>query len=252
MSHARQDLSGEHSKQAIRTRLDNPRGESPIGDFILGGIDGVVTTFAIIAGSAGGQLSVAAVIILGFANLLADGFSMAASNYLGTRARQEEIARSRSDEERQIEEHPEGEREEVRQIFAKKGFQGEMLEEIVRTITSDRKVWVDTMMAEELKLSEVSARPVRAGVITFLAFALCGLVPLLPFLAGLDDFETAFLISSLLAALTFFLLGFAKGVFLAVPKWISGLQSLAIGGAAALLAYGAGHGLRQLVDMAAG
>lgn len=100
------DLPGEHALHRIRSRLAHPRGESPLGDFTLGGVDGVVTTFAVVAGSAGGQLTATIVIILGMANLIADGFSMAVSNYLGTRTRQEEVRQSGADENWQIDVFP--------------------------------------------------------------------------------------------------------------------------------------------------
>ncbi len=246
MSRSR-DLRDEHTPRRIRKRLSRPRGESGLGDFILGGIDGVVTTFAVIAGAAGGQLSATAVIILGIANLVADGFSMAVSNYLGTRARNQEMLQSRADEEWQIEEFPEGERREIREIFARKGLEGQILDDVVETITSDRKIWVDTMMAEELKLSEISARPLRAGFITFLAFSVCGFLPLLPFVIGLTDFEFMLSVSTVLSAITFFALGAGKGQVLGVGPIRSGLQTFAIGGVAAMLAFGAGHVLRLVV-----
>lgn len=242
----RRNLREEHSLTSIRNRINRPSGESPVGDFMLGGIDGVVTTFAIIAGSAGGHLSSSTVIILGIANLLADGFSMAVSNYVGTRARQEEVSQSRADEDWQIDAFPEGERSEIREIFAGKGFSGETLEEIVEVITSDRKVWVETMMAEELKMSEMSARPVRAALTTFFAFALCGLFPLLPFLLGIGDFETMFGASAALGVVTFIALGAGKGRLVGRPALQSALQTLAIGSVAAILAYGAGSGLNLL------
>ena len=164
------NLKEEHAPHRIRSRLANPRGESALGDFMLGGVDGVVTTFAVVAGSAGGQLTATIVIILGIANLIADGFSMAVSNYLGTRARQDEVEQSRADEEWQIDVFPEGEREEIRAIFERKGFNGPSLDEIVTVITADREIWVSTMMAEELRMSDVSAQPLRAGLTTFAAF----------------------------------------------------------------------------------
>ncbi|WAT16879.1 VIT1/CCC1 transporter family protein [Aurantiacibacter sp. MUD11] len=235
------DLHEEHAPRTIRQRIGNPRGESPLGDFMLGGVDGVVTTFAVVAGSAGGQLSATTVIILGFANLLADGFSMAVSNYLGTKTRLEEVRRSRADEEWQIREFPEGEEREIREIFAQKGFEDETLEEIVRVITADRRVWVDTMMAEELQMSDVSARPFRAGLTTFVAFSLCGLIPLLPFLFGFADFDTTFIVSAILGAVTFFTLGTIKGLTVGTSPLRSGLRTFAIGSVAAALAYVAGH-----------
>lgn len=247
---SKRDLAAEHVLENIRARLTRPRGEGPLGDFVLGGVDGVVTTFAVVAGSAGGQLSVAAVIILGLANLVADGFSMGVSNYLGTRSRQQEVTRARADEIWQLDADPEGERREIREIFARKGFGGEALDHIVDVITSDRKVWVDTMMAEELKLSEVSARPVRAGLVTFAAFNLCGLVSLTPFLLGGGNFERMFEISLALSAATFFALGIGKGAVLGLPPLRSGIQTLVIGSVAAGLAYATGMLLRQMFGIA--
>lgn len=246
MANTPRDLLNEHTLPAIKSRLRNPKGESALPDFMLGGVDGVVTTFAIVAGSAGGQLSANTVIVLGIANLVADGFSMAVSNFLGTRARREEIRRSRADEEWQIEHFPEGERKEVREIFAQKGFDGAQLDKIVETITADRKVWTDTMMTEELQLSEVSARPLRAGLFTFIAFAMCGLIPLLPFLVSSGPFDTKLMISTMLGTATFFALGLVNGRLVGGSILGSGLRTLLIGSAAALLAYGAGlvlHGI---------
>ena len=209
-----------------------------------------MTTFAVVAGSAGGQLSMVAVIILGLANLVADGFSMGISNYLGTCSRQQEVTRARADEAWQLDADPEGERREIREIFARKGFGGAPLDHIVQVITSDREVWVDTMMAEELKLSEVSARPLRAGIVTFAAFTLCGLVPLTPFLLGGGNFESMFRISLTLSAATFFALGIGKGAVLGLPPLRSGIQTLVIGSIAAGLAYATGMLLRQMFGIA--
>lgn len=240
----RRDLAAEHRVETIRARLARPRGEGPLGDFVLGGVDGVVTTFAVVAGSAGGQLSGTTAIILGLANLAADGFSMGISNYLGTSSRRQEVLRARADENWQLDVHPEGERQEIREIFARKGFRGVTLDRIVEVITSNRKVWVDTMMAEELRLSEVSARPVRAGLVTFAAFCACGLVPLTPFVigGGLDDMLG---VSLALSAGTFLALGICKGMVLGLPRMRSGFQTLVIGLVAAGLAYATGALLRQ-------
>ena len=119
------------------------------------------------------------IVVLGFANLLADGFSMAVSNYQGTKSQRQQVEEARRGEERQIEEIPEGEREEVRQIFAAKGFSGDTLEKVVDVITNDRGLWVDTMLAEELGLEVQGPDPRRAALATFVAFILVGLVPLI-------------------------------------------------------------------------
>jgi len=241
------DLRKEHRPDLIRARLEQPRGESPLGHFVLGGVDGVVTTFAVVAGSVGGRLSTTTIVILGLANLIADGFSMAASNYLATSSRSHEVARARADEDWQVETFPEGERTEIREIFARKGLKAEMLDQVVDIVTSDRKVWVDTMMAEELKLSEIAVQPMKAALVTFAAFAVFGFFPLLPFLLGDAHFSRAFETSIGFAAAAFFTLGLAKGSLLGLPPLRAGWQTLAIGGLAAALAYTTGLGLRALL-----
>lgn len=238
-------LREEHHAESIRARLDERRAHSYLGDAVLGAIDGCVTTFAVVAGSLGAQFPGVVVVVLGFANLLADGFSMGASNYLGTKSERERIENARREEHRHIEEVPHGEREEIRQIFESKGFQGEALEHIVDVITRNRDVWVDTMITEELGLPLAGPSPVRAGLSTFAAFVAAGLVPLLPFLTrGIGDAQR-FLASAVMTGLVFFLVGMLKGRALERPALRAGLEMLAIGGGAAVVAYAAGAALHR-------
>lgn len=237
-------LRAEHHAERIRARLSERRGHSYLRDAVLGGIDGCVTTFAVVAGSVGAQFPGVVVVVLGFANLLADGFSMGASNYLGTKSERERIDNARREEHRHIDEVPGGEREEIRQIFARKGFQGEALDHIVEVITGDRELWVNTMITEELGLPLDGPSPLRAGLSTFAAFVVAGLVPLLPFLSSGADNGRRFLASAAATALVFWLVGMLKGRALERPALRSGMETLAIGGGAAVLAYVVGAVLR--------
>jgi VIT1/CCC1 family predicted Fe2+/Mn2+ transporter len=230
-------MEHEHTVEAIGERLAAGPHHNYLRDWIYGGIDGSVTTFAVVTGVAGAQLSPIVIIIMGFANLVADGFSMAASNFLGTKAEHDDLQRLESIERRHIELAPEGEREEVRQIFAKKGFAGLDLERVVELITADRERWVRTMLTDEYGLPYAPRSPWRAAISTFSAFVVCGLAPLLPFLFSVRN---AIVVSMLLTAAVFFVIGSIKSRWSSASWWISGLSTFLVGGAAATLAYVAG------------
>jgi vacuolar iron transporter family protein len=183
------------------------------------------------------------VIVLGGANLVADGFSMAASNFLGSRAERQRRERARREEEAHIELVPEGEREEIRQIYAAKGFMGEDLERVVEVITSDRELWAETMMSEELGFSSSEPNEYRAALSTLAAFITIGFLPLLVYVydsIGAGDVSQPFLWSALLTALAFVVVGGMKARFIDQSWWRSAIETLTIGGFAAALAYGAG------------
>ena len=222
-------------------------------DFVYGATDGAITTFAIVAGVVGASLAPSIVLILGFANLLADGFSMAVGNYLATKSQREFIERARRKEEWEIDNLVEQEKQEVRDIYAKKGFKEDLLDEIVRVITSRRKVWVDTMMREELGLIEDGRRPRDSAVTTFVAFNAVGLIPLLPFVAmsmiGFSIASTidAFIYSVIFTAAAFFLIGSVKGRVVQKSILRSGFSTLAIGGIAAAVAFAVGYILNIVV-----
>ena len=246
-STAHDDLQHEHTREAIARRLAAARQHSYLGDFILGAVDGAVTTFAIVAASAGARLSNNVVLILGLANVLADGFSMAAGNYLRARSDQQLLKRFRSMEESHIEHIPKGEEEEVRQIFRGKGFEGEILEKIVEVITRDRQQWVDTMLTEEWGLPLDPPSPLRAGLATFAAFVVAGMIPLMPALVVRHAQSNAtFLVTSLLTGGTFFVIGWLRGMFVDRRPFLAGMETLLLGGSAAAVAYFAGRFFNHL------
>lgn len=226
-----------HSPEAIARRLEQEPRQSYIRDFIYGGIDGAVTTFAIVAGVVGASLSLRTILVLGLANLLADGFSMAASNFLGTRAEVEERRFLEAFERGQVVKEPEGEREEVRQILIKQGFEGDLLEKAVDNFTSDQDKWVRFMLHEEYGLSKSERSPMRGAAYTFVAFVVCGSVPLLPFWMGM---ASAFRWAWVLTGVTFFAIGSVRSRWSPEPWWRTGIETLVVGSAAAGMAYGIG------------
>jgi vacuolar iron transporter family protein len=226
-----------------------------IEDFVYGATDGAVTTFAVVAGVIGASLSPSIILILGFANLFADGFSMSIGNYLGAKTHREYIQNQRRGEEWEIDNLAEQEKQEIRDIYKEKGFKEELLEEIVRVITSKRKVWIDTMMKEELGLIEDKKRnPRNTAITTFIAFNLIGMIPLAPFIllyisgfSSVSSTSDAFLYSIIFTAIAFFLIGIIRGLVVGKSMIRTGLNTLTIGGIAALVAYVVGYLLGEII-----
>lgn len=215
------------------------RFQDYLGEFVYGGIDGSVTTFAVVAGAAGAQMNSEVVIILGFANLLADGFAMSVGSYLSTKSEKENYNKHKAVEYWEVDHLPEKEKQEIREIYQEKGFEGELLEQIVDTITADKDRWVDVMMKEELEMSEETKSPITMGGMTFVSFALFGFIPLLIYV--IDYFSprdvNLFMISSILTVLAFLAIGYLKSVINQTHRVRSVLETLFLGGAAATLAY---------------
>ena len=246
-------LEHSHHPDEIAERLKASTRHSYLRDFVYGATDGVVTTFAIVSGVAGAKLGTDVIILLGAANLVADGFSMAASNYLGTKTDEQVRHKTREMEVSHIEKDPEGEREEIRQIFAAKGFQGEDLEKAVEIITDNQEQWVNTMLVDEHGLTLEGPSPVKAALTTFWAFVAIGLLPLLPFLLSAfsngiaaESKQILYLWSTAMTGVAFFLVGAGKSIFVK-QSWIrSGMETLIIGSVAASIAYLIGYALHAL------
>ena len=238
-------LEHEHSSEAIRQRLQADNHPNYLRDWVYGGIDGAITTFAIVAGVVGAGLSAKVILILGLANLLADGLSMAASNYSGTKTEVDELARYRQIEERHIDIDPDGERTEVREILKLKGLSGPALDDAVAAITSHRQTWINTMLIEEYGLTTNLRSPLKSGMSTFVSFILFGSIPLLPYLLGLT---AAFEVALVATVFAFFLIGTAKSLWSLSPWWRSGLETLLIGVAASGMAYGVGWAAERIMS----
>lgn len=210
---------------------------------MYGGFDGANTTFAIVSGVTGAHLPAHVIVILGMANVIADGLAMGAGNYLATRAEQEEHRRTEAIEHQHIEDFPHGEREEVREIFRRYGIAGDLLDRLVDAITANREQWVRTMLQHEYGLATTVRSPWRASAATFMAFVLCGLVPLFPYVLGL---ARAFPIAAVATALVFAGIGILKSRW-SLSHWFrSGVETLLVGCAAAAISYGIGALLRDI------
>ena len=215
-----------------------------IKSMVYGGLDGIITTFAVVAGVTGASLSSGIVLILGFANLIADGISMAIGDYLSTKA---EIEYNRAERERErweVEHYPEGERKEMIELYTAKGISREDAKTMVTILEKTPDAWVDIMMKEELGIVEEEESPVRNGIVTFVSFALFGVIPILAYVMArpVTFFrENTFVLASVLTGLTLFTLGAVK-VRITGRNWIlSGLETAVVGGVAAAAAFGIGY-----------
>ncbi len=224
-------------------------GSKYIGDFIFGGLDGIITTFAVVSGVVGANLGSSVILILGLANLFADGFSMAVGAYLSSKSENEYYQKEHQRELWEIENFPSGEKAELLEIYLHKGYTSEEADQLIAIQTRSKERWVSAMMIDELGMMKDDRSPVTSGIITFIAFLVAGTVPLLVYFAGLlfpIAANQAFLVSILLSGIALFGLGAGK-VFVTRQNPIrSGLEMLLVGGLAASVAYAVGALLRSL------
>lgn len=221
-----------------------------VTDFVYGGIDGAVTTFAVVAGVEGASLSVPIILILGFANLFADGFSMSIGKYLSDKTNLDQFETIRQAEYRHLKQIPDHEEQEVEDILKAYGFKGQDLERGTKIITSNPDAWVDLMMRHEFNMTLENISPIKGALITFCSFVLIGFIPMIGYVfapvIGLNSDETfIFTIFSTLLALG--VVGTVKSRFSQKSWWKSGLETALIGGVAAAIAYLVGYWLQGIV-----
>jgi VIT1/CCC1 family predicted Fe2+/Mn2+ transporter len=227
-----------------------------LGNLVYGGLDGIITTFAVVSGVVGANLSPDVILILGLSNLLADGFSMATGAYLSAKSEQEVYMREREHISEQILKEPEKEKASLHQGYLRQGYPAEDARQLVEIITRDPGCWVNTTMAEKLLLLPQKRKPVLEGVAAFVAFAIAGAIPLLVYFADLIlhfgfSSTSAFLWAVSLSGLALFSLGAAKVFVTKAGALRSGIEMLAVGALAALVAFGIGMFLKGLVGQPA-
>ena len=229
-----------HEPDVVYHAHEDPhRAESRLSDVILGGQDGLVNTLGVILGVAAATRDPHIILAAGLAATFAESFSMGAVAYTSALADhalyQSELERER----RHVERVPDLEREEVRVLYRRKGFDGPLLERIVETITADPAVWVAVMMAEELKLAPSSrGGALKTAFVVFAAAMIGSLIPVAPFIVL--PVKAAVWVAVSVATATLFAVGAYKA-FTTVGHWLkSGLEMAAIGMASAFVGYGIG------------
>lgn len=233
----------EHTTTAILKRLREGNQPSYLKDAVYGGIDGTVTTFAVVAGVVGAGLSNQTILILGVANLLADGFSMAVANYLGTKTENQQLELLKAFESHHIDTEPEGETNEVRNILKQQGFSGDLLEQNIQFYTDKKDRWIRFMIQNEYGISEQQSAPLKAALYTFFSFGLFGCLPLISYVFS---FESPFFIASALSGVSFVLVGALKSRWTIETPLASSLKTLALGASASAIAFYVGKFISSL------
>jgi predicted membrane protein (TIGR00267 family) len=221
------------------TISDPHKRVSWLSDIILGGQDGLVNVLGVTLGVAAATADSWVVIVAGLAATFAESVSMGAVAYTSTLADADFYESEREREYRHIQEVPNLEQEEIREIYAKKGFRGELLESIVDTVTANKDIWVAVMMAEEHQLTPVNrGHALRSAAIVGVSAIVGSLIPLLPFF--FLPVQTSMIIAVVLAAVVLFLVGAYKARIYVGNPGKSGLEMAVIGTLSALVGYAVG------------
>ena len=219
-------------------------------DVVYGSIDGIITTFAVVSGVMGASLSYGIIVVLGLANLLADGFSMAIGNYLSTKSEIERITQKRKEFHNSIRNNPENEKEKLKEFFLKKGFSSSIITNMVDDIASNKEAWEGLVIRDKYGGYE-NANPKNSAIATFLAFVFAGAVPLFAFVFSLffASFQSyAPFFAVVLTAFSLFMVGLLKAKIVNKNPIKSGFETLFIGGFAAFVAFLVGFFLKGVVS----
>ncbi len=232
-----------HPFASRRKNPDDTAGERHVrpgllSDFILGSQDGIVNVLAVLLGVAAGAMQQYGSAAMAFRVILAGGLaatfgesiSMGAVAYTSTLARRDHYLGELAREEKEMNELPEAERQEVREVFQRWGFSGQELEDAVRHIISKPKAWLEFMMAHELGLAPLEDNQARKSALLVGFAAIFGsLIPLVPFLVFGEDIILGMIGSVIVAAIVLFLIGWYKGRTTIGRPYRSGMQMLIIG-----------------------
>jgi VIT1/CCC1 family predicted Fe2+/Mn2+ transporter len=211
-------------------------------EIVYGGSDGIVTTFAVVAGFAGAQSGalsnypVLVVLIFGLANLFADSFSMATGNVLSIFADKDVYRAEKNKELYEIKHNPEMEKMETVYLLQSKGFSKQEAEKITELYSKNEDYWADFMMRYELEMpTPEHENPLYTGLATMGSFALFGFIPLIPYI--LPDGQNRFLTSVIFTFIALVLLGVLRWKVTTQTLWRAVGEIVFLGGAASVIAY---------------
>lgn len=240
-------MSNLISSKEVNEHLNEQKGGGFIAEFIqdivYGGNDGIVTTFAVVAGGTGANLPAGIIIIMGVSNLIADGTSMATGAYLSIKSEMDQYIRLKKSEAEDIKINPELERAVMKHHFSKKGFSGKELDHTVEVLTAKDSLWLDTIMLEEHGLTEDSAsRPVAHGAMTFASFIFFGAIPLIPYVFGISNNQ--FITAIISTGIALIALGLTRSI-VTKERLIRGpIEVFLVGALGAVVAYAIGFYLK--------
>ena len=218
---------------------------SAIRDFVFGFGDGINTSLGIVAGVGGADISSNIIILAAIVAMFTGAKAMAVQNYLAVKS-QRQLLHSEIERERwEIENVPEKERQEIEDIYKAKGFSGTDLEMIVKKVTSDKKVWLDTMLNEELKLNlEIVGSPLKSALRMFGSFLIGGILPIIPYFFA--DGYVPLLVAIGISLSASFVIGAIKSKLAKLSIIKGGLEMAGLGTGIALIGYGIGSELVNL------
>ncbi|TMW66826.1 hypothetical protein Poli38472_011942 [Pythium oligandrum] len=258
-AHENRDV--EASRQLHQIKLEMSRhdhasenhmsGGGYIKSTVYGGLDGIITTFATVTSVAGSGLPHSVILIIGLAHLVADGLSMGLGDMLSSQAEADLVNHERKREVWEFENYPEGEMEEMIELYEKKGISTEDATLVVHTLAKYKEAFIDIMMVEELNLMPIDEddSPLTGGIVTFASFMIFGVIPLLSYLVNLIPglkmgADATFNASCVLTVITLFLLGAVKGSFVGQSWWKSGASMAVNGSIAAFFGWLIGYLLK--------
>ncbi|MEX2008031.1 MAG: VIT1/CCC1 transporter family protein [Candidatus Spechtbacterales bacterium] len=222
-------------------------------DGVYAANDGIVTTFAVVAGVVGAGLSPFVILALGFANLIADGFSMATGNYLGSKSEGDQYDHERAKLEARLVGDAQASRRDAAQLLVARGYAGEEADTLAALMARNKELFLDFVLFETIEADPTTTgRAVKGAVVTFVAFTVAGVVPLVPYVlfGASQTVQDVFVWTYILTGCMLFMVGAARTTFSDKSWWAGGLEMLLAGGVAAFISYIIGFFIRFLVDTA--